>query len=373
MDVRRFYRRVGVHAQAFREAVRADPNLPRLDTHDGTGLTPGVLALLDMVRTALRRLAQEPVPAASGARHSRTRRASEQDGAPLAEQRAAQVAAAWRAAGLQVVRWRGADSKAAAAEGGEGATDHRGALHGCLCAGGTRVVPGAAALGEGAFGAVFGFEHLPCRHLPQEAPIAVKVELLDGAAAGGGRGPAAADVVAALHNARRAGEAGVAPRLFGAYVCVHRDGRAALLTLMEAVQGEPLREWLASRRPLGQELRVRALLQRAVGRLNRAGILHGDLHAGNVMVLPGGAASEVRAVKLVDFGQSRACALAERHDAGLAVDREVEGEAGDTASTLDCAVYVACRLVAEGVVHRLALPPAFRALAAAVRAALRKK
>lgn len=77
------------------------------------------------------------------------------------------------------------------------------------------------------------------------------------------------------------------------------------LMVMEQIQGQTLLHW-ATRGPSTRDIEdvVNALIK-AIDKLHRAGIAHGDLHAGNVMVVGSTAARPMLEVRIVDYGRAR--------------------------------------------------------------------
>jgi hypothetical protein len=100
---------------------------------------------------------------------------------------------------------------------------------------------------------------------------------------------------------RLAEKLGVGPRVHKMFVCEPKDGAQRLVTIMQRVPGVPWSDWRAKNN-VDFEKAVE-MLRRHIVRLGEAGILHLDLHNGNVMVetTKNGA---VKAVKLIDFNMA---------------------------------------------------------------------
>lgn len=95
------------------------------------------------------------------------------------------------------------------------------------------------------------------------------------------------DIVNALHNEhtlnKRAGEIGVSPKVFSSFVCV--SGAAVThVIVMELIEGDSLYKWLRQDRDDGALNAMYAKVRILLDKLHGAGIMHNDLHTGNVMV-----------------------------------------------------------------------------------------
>ena len=82
-------------------------------------------------------------------------------------------------------------------------------------------------------------------------------------------------------------------------VHVGEDGREWPFFALEYVDGEPLDAW-AARAPRGERLRLLVQVCRGVQHAHQKGVIHRDLKAANVLVVPPGAP------KILDFGVARA-------------------------------------------------------------------
>lgn len=78
------------------------------------------------------------------------------------------------------------------------------------------------------------------------------------------------------------------------------NGHARPVLLLEWVKGEPLADWLQTKRSLRERALVLERVASALGTLHGMKVLHGDVHARNVIVVP----AELRAV-LIDPGSDR--------------------------------------------------------------------
>ena len=98
--------------------------------------------------------------------------------------------------------------------------------------------------------------------------------------------------------ATRMGKLGVGPEVIDHYACCRGDGKCNGVILMRRVQGTTLAEAL-EKATAKQKEQIRQKLEKKIEAMHAAGVVHNDLHSGNVMVTPG------RDVFLVDFGFAR--------------------------------------------------------------------
>lgn len=96
---------------------------------------------------------------------------------------------------------------------------------------------------------------------------------------------------------RLAGEDGIGPKVYDAYLCQDR-----LYIRMEYLEGEPLEAWTETR-ILSEEDRKNLL--GAVKRLHKLGIAHQDLHSGNILVQEGLDGKLV--FRIIDYGFAEKC------------------------------------------------------------------
>ncbi len=101
-----------------------------------------------------------------------------------------------------------------------------------------------------------------------------------------------------------AGEIGVGPKIYDAYVCVNDANSSCYgIIYMEYVKGITLNDFLYKYYSKGNIATIRRLLEEKINKLHNAGILHSDLHHDNVMIIMDG--GEVKDVKIIDFGFSQ--------------------------------------------------------------------
>lgn len=117
--------------------------------------------------------------------------------------------------------------------------------------------------------------------------------------------------------AKRAGALGVGPRVHAAFVCRRAtdDGVRTLgIQVSDHISGTTLAKWNASAAPEDVRLANRLAFDK-LSELHDAGIRHGDLHAGNVLVVPERPPLQgVKDVFLIDFGFSERCRGAQATD-----------------------------------------------------------
>lgn len=178
---------------------------------------------------------------------------------------------------------------------------------------------GATELGEGAFGVtwkvpVAAVARRTCRpkawtsKTGAKAPpthYAVKVERLMRRSAPLYYQRVLDRFVGASRNAELAGRLGVGPRVHDWFAC-DAGGQMHLVTVMDLVAGGiELDEWVKKHEPGAAEVeRVHDVVATKLKRLHKHGVLHGDVHGGNIMVVvdPKGAAVDV---VVIDFGLSK--------------------------------------------------------------------
>ena len=107
-----------------------------------------------------------------------------------------------------------------------------------------------------------------------------------------------------VSHASTAGDIGVGPRVYDAFVCA-REGDYVGFIVMDVVKGATLEEWRDTRAPV-EVAKANEIALKKLERLHAAGIIHGDLHARNVIVVPhGSGGGRVKDVFIVDFGMTR--------------------------------------------------------------------
>jgi len=86
--------------------------------------------------------------------------------------------------------------------------------------------------------------------------------------------------------AKKAGDLGIGPRLYDAFVTIGSVGQVQIIKLFEIIDGKSWAntEWT----PPLDKVAALAKLDNAIHIMNKAGIIHHDLHGGNVMVSKSG-------------------------------------------------------------------------------------
>jgi Protein kinase domain len=104
-----------------------------------------------------------------------------------------------------------------------------------------------------------------------------------------------------IANSRKAGDAGIGPRIYDAFVCKSNEARVVhFITVMELINGVTLNDWMESPSVLdvSEVARVRDKVGKLVKAMHSLNIMHNDIHGGNVMVENDGG------VRIIDFGLS---------------------------------------------------------------------
>lgn len=149
-------------------------------------------------------------------------------------------------------------------------------LEGCVCSHPKKEV----SLGSGAYGTVYSVHASPCLHIPKGIrKVAVKKELInlywnD------------TDLARVIPIRRKiydkAYALGLGPRVYDIYVCVGTGNTVNIVTVMDLVPGKTWKDTVWPN--LGERDKAVDKIMAAVARLNKHGIIHHDLHSGNIMV-----------------------------------------------------------------------------------------
>jgi predicted Ser/Thr protein kinase len=146
-------------------------------------------------------------------------------------------------------------------------------------------------LGAGSFGSVFEMPVKACLKVPAGVKrVAVKVETLQ---TDYDRYQTPQQVKRAIAVSKKAHAIGVAPALYDVFIVFDTDG-VKVVKVYEVVKGVSWdnKEWKGT-----QKQKAIAELKEMVHRMNKAGIIHHDLHPGNVMVTTKG-------VVIIDFDRA---------------------------------------------------------------------
>jgi len=143
-------------------------------------------------------------------------------------------------------------------------------------------------LGSGYFGTVYDVPVGPCiseisNKLPSDLRrVGIKVERLKERAAS--QTPEYIQMVVGI--AKKANHLGIGPACYDLFVTLGADGFVRIVKLFEIIQGT---SWDATvwKTP-AKKLKALAQLDAHIHTMNKAGIIHQDLHGGNVMVTPSG-------------------------------------------------------------------------------------
>lgn len=101
---------------------------------------------------------------------------------------------------------------------------------------------------------------------------------------------------------RLAGELGIGPHVYDTYNCCGAFGNCYSIMYMEMIHGKTLASWLDDNHSTVEIKRVFDHLETAINTLHKNGIVHNDLHPGNIYVKQEN--KKVIGVYLIDFGLS---------------------------------------------------------------------
>jgi tRNA A-37 threonylcarbamoyl transferase component Bud32 len=104
-------------------------------------------------------------------------------------------------------------------------------------------------------------------------------------------------------HATNAGHMGVGPRVYEAFVCNQDSQQRTGFMIMDMIKGSKLVQWRTNNKDKEEVKKANEMAIKKIERLHSAGIFHGDLHAGNVIVVPQDRdANKVKDVFIVDYG-----------------------------------------------------------------------
>jgi tRNA A-37 threonylcarbamoyl transferase component Bud32 len=104
---------------------------------------------------------------------------------------------------------------------------------------------------------------------------------------------------------KKAGELGIGPKIEDAYICFQEnDSSCHGVIYMEWLEGKTLYDWLSKGRSTEEIAKVRDLVEAKIQKMHAHGIIHMDLHNGNVFILLD-AKGEVKDVSFIDYGFAR--------------------------------------------------------------------
>jgi predicted Ser/Thr protein kinase len=154
-------------------------------------------------------------------------------------------------------------------------------------------------LGAGEFGAVFEMPVKACFKVPASVKrVAVKIERIKP-----GYDPyqEPEQIKTGIAVAKKAHALGIAPALYDAFIVFDTDD-IKIVKVYEIIKGV---SWADKAWKPAAKANANAELQRAVTKMNRAGIIHHDLHPGNVMVTSKG-------LQIIDFDRANFVETEER-------------------------------------------------------------
>jgi predicted Ser/Thr protein kinase len=202
-------------------------------------------------------------------------------------------------------------------------------------------------LGEGYFGKVFNVPVDECiKNIPAGVKrVGVKVEKL--------KTPFEASqtpnrVKEVIEIAKKANELNVGPALYDVFVVVNAAGYTQIIKCFEIIDGKSWRdtEWTPAKKTAALKK-----LDAHVHKLNKAGIIHHDLHDGNVMV------SQTGEVYIIDYDLARFVDFEEENIVARFNDSENQWEPKGAASR-EGTYYVFTKLIEEGsIVLPSSAPP----------------
>ena len=99
---------------------------------------------------------------------------------------------------------------------------------------------------------------------------------------------------------RKAGELGVGPKVYDTYSCCSKNGECYYVLYMELLKGMTIWDWLKVPKIDVQKKKVKAMIAKKLDILHNNGIVHRDVHAGNIFVI--GNHKKVTDVLIIDYG-----------------------------------------------------------------------
>ena len=140
-------------------------------------------------------------------------------------------------------------------------------------------------LGSGYYGKVFNVPANSCiENVPAKVKrVGVKVEFIK-SSYDPNQSPERLQAVLAI--AKRAAELGIGPALYDCFVTKDTKGSVQIIKIFEIIEGKAWEniEWADER----QKMEAVEQLDALIHKMNKAGIIHHDLHQGNVMVAKSG-------------------------------------------------------------------------------------
>jgi predicted Ser/Thr protein kinase len=169
---------------------------------------------------------------------------------------------------------------------------------GCFCKEDERSLKRAIELGSGAFGTVHKSRAPSCiKGIPKDVEwVAIKMETIGSFFSKDQTPEYLRKHISILQDV---GNAGLTPKVFDTFICIDEKGQNTIIKVMEYVDGITLHKWIETA-SVANRKKAQTILQEKVQQLGQMGILHSDLHGGNIMVVPT-AKGGVRDVVIIDF------------------------------------------------------------------------
>jgi predicted Ser/Thr protein kinase len=151
-------------------------------------------------------------------------------------------------------------------------------------------------LGQGMFGKVLNVKRDPClKHLPADlSRVGLKIEALKQEWRAEQEPARLAEVT---EIAKKAADLGIGPALYDVFVATNKGGGVDIIKTIEIVNGTTWAstEWESPK----QKAKALADLDKAIHTMNKAGIIHHDLHSENVMV------SKTGKIYIIDYDMAK--------------------------------------------------------------------
>ena len=194
-------------------------------------------------------------------------------------------------------------------------------------------------LGEGFYGTVFKVPASPCfKNVPKGVKhIGVKVELMK---PGGDNNQTPERLKIVTKIGKRAGDLKIGPKMYDAFVTIGENGNVQIIKLFEIIDGKPWAD-VQWKNPKMQQAALDKL-DGLIHKMNKAGIIHHDLHTNNVMVGTNGS------VYIIDFDLATLIANEEEGRIGM-FETPVRWSWQETGILSDHSIkYIFDKLVEEG-------------------------
>ena len=200
----------------------------------------------------------------------------------------------------------------------------------------------AKVIGQGAYGTMFDVPSPPClTKIPKGVShVAIKIEKI-GEYFDFYQSPS--NVMDAYHIAKKAAELNIGPKIYDLFVTLNDAGYAQIVKVQELIHGSSWEnmQWKSD----AQKKMAVAILEKKIIKMNKHGILHHDLHSGNVMVTKDD-------VFIVDYDRAN---FTTDEESGQLISfnqqRKSKFEASDPLLQYDAIVFVYDTLLSEGSIR----------------------